>query len=465
MQIANQIQRIAPSNILWQPQPKQARALSCPAFELLYGGAAGGGKSDFLLIDYLAGVNAWRKNWKGILFRKSYMELEAIASRAKTLYLPMGAKYNESSTTFIFPTGAYLKLRYLERDSDLEHYQGADFTWVGFDELGNYATDYPWRFMISRIRSATGAPCYIRGTANPGGVGHSWIKLRFIDSYTPNQIYTDPETGLTRCFIPSTLGDNHALMANDPGYEHRMKLLPPQLYRAMRFGNWDVFAGQVFEEFTRATHVRKAFPLPPGQWFKFASMDWGYAKPYSIGFWAVNADGRMVRYRELYGCAKDAINVGVKRGATEVAQEAWALAIGDGVTTMVADPAVWSKDDDTPSIAEKFSAEGWTMEKAVNDRVNGILQFHQMLLNKGEDGAPMLLVFETCYDFIRTIPTLLPDKNHPEDIDSKLEDHIYDEARYAIMSQYAKSPGDALRYQNGSYSLSSRAKTWDPLRA
>lgn len=466
MEILNQLQRQqTTNNIIWKPQPKQARALSCPAFELLYGGAAGGGKSDFLLVDFLSGVNEWRKHWKGILFRKSYSELEELIARAKELYLPLGARYNEAKTMFVFPTGSTLKLRYLEKESDVTHYQGHQYTWIGFDELGNYATDHPWRFMISRCRSAAGAPCFIRGTANPGGVGHAWIKIRFIDSYTPNKIFRDPETGLTRCFIPSTLEDNSALMSNDPEYEMRMKLLPPQLYRAMRFGNWDVFAGQVFEEFSREKHVIKPFALSSGQWFKFCSMDWGYAKPYSIGWWAVNSDGRMIRYREMYGCSPTEMNVGVKRGASDVAEEAWALSVSEGVTIMVADPAVWSKDDDAPSIAEKFEAAGFKMEKACNDRVNGILQFHQMLMNTGEDGRPMLLVFETCYAFIRTIPTLLPDANHPEDIDSRLEDHIYDEARYALMSDYAKKPANALRRQNGNMNFSSTRRTsWDPLR-
>lgn len=452
------------SRIIWEPQPKQAQALSCPAFELLYGGAAGGGKSDFLLADYLTGVNDWRKHWAGILFRRSYSELEELVKRARELYSPLGAKYNESKSTFTFPTGSTLKLRYLEREADVARYQGHQYTWVGFDELGNYPSDHAWRFMISRIRSAVGAPCYIRGTANPGGVGHAWIKARFIDGFIPMKIYRDPELDLTRCFIPSTLEDNSALMINDPGYETRMKLLPTHLYQAMRYGNWDVFAGQVFAEFSRETHVIKPFALPPGQWFKFASMDWGFAKPFSVGWWAVNSDGRMIRYRELYGCNPNEQNVGLRKAASDVAAEAWALSVGEGVDIMVADPAVWSKDDDAPSIAEKFAAVGWKMEPAVNDRVNGLVQMHQLMMNTGEDGRPMLLVFENCFGFIRTIPTLLPDQRRPEDIDSALEDHIYDDTRYAVMSPYAKTPWNALRKQNGSWGFASEKKSWNPLR-
>ncbi len=450
--------------ILWEPQPKQQLALSCPAFELFYGGAAGGGKSDFLLADFLAGCNEGRGAWRGILFRRTYKELEELIIRAKELYIPLGAHYHKTENVFTFPTGSFLRLRYLERDEDVGSYQGHQYTWVGFDELGNYATDYCYLYMISRLRSAAGLKCYMRATGNPGGVGHSWIKMRFIDGKKPNAIYTD-EMGRTRCFIPSLLDDNRILMKNDPEYEKNLTLLPRYLYEALRRGNWDIVAGAAFEEFRREEHVIKPFALESGQWFKFCAMDWGYAKPFSIGWWAVNSEGRMIRYRELYGCEKGEANKGVKKSASEVAKEAYALSVAEGVTVMVADPAVWSKTDKEASIAEKFEAAGWKMIKANNERINGKMQLHQLLKTKGEDEKPMLLVFDTCFDFIRTIPLLLPSKAHPEDIDTAMEDHIYDETRYAIMSDYAHHPSRALRKQNGQWSFAGKkAKSagWNP---
>lgn len=450
--------------ILWEPQPKQQLALSCPAFELFYGGAAGGGKSDFLLMDFLAGCNEGRGAWRGILFRRTYKELEELIIRAKELYTPLGAHYHKTENVFTFPTGSFLRLRYLERDDDVGSYQGHQYTWVGFDELGNYATDYCYLYMISRLRSAAGLKCYMRATGNPGGVGHSWIKMRFIDGKKPNTIYTD-EMGRTRCFIPSLLDDNRILMKNDPEYEKNLTLLPRYLYEALRYGNWDIVAGAAFEEFRREEHVIKPFALESGQWFKFCAMDWGYAKPFSIGWWAVNSEGRMIRYRELYGCEKGEANKGVKKSASEVAKEAYALSVAEGATVMVADPAVWSKTDKEASIAEKFESAGWKMIKANNERINGKMQLHQLLKTKGEDGKPMLLVFDTCFDFIRTIPLLLPSKAHPEDIDTTMEDHIYDETRYAIMSEYARHPARALRKQSGQWSFASKkAKSagWDP---
>jgi hypothetical protein len=452
--------------VLWEPQPKQAQALSCPAFELLYGGAAGGGKSDFLLIDYLSGVNDWGANWRGIIFRKSYAQLEGLVARAKVLYMPIGARWKEQSKTFIFPNGATIKFRFLMNNSDTEEYQGHEYTWIGFDELGHHASDYPWRYMMSRCRSSAGAPCYMRATANPGGPGHGWIKNRFIDGFTPGRIHRlpDPEggEGTTRCFIPALLEDNPILMQMDPGYAQRMKLLPPHIYRALRFGDWDVFSGQVFSEWRRELHVCRPFVLSPGEWFKFYSLDWGFAKPFSIGKWAVNREGRMVRYGEWYGCAKDELNTGIKMSAADVAAKAFSEALKEGVSQMVADPACWSRSGTGPSVADFFKDRGFKMTPADNDRKNGLAIFHQRMISRGEDDRPMLLVFDICLDFIRTIPTLTPDQNDSEDVDTDLEDHIYDEGRYALMSQFARNPKNALRRQNGDWTFG-KAKAYDPL--
>lgn len=440
-------------NLLWEPSEKQGLALSCPAFELFYGGAAGGGKSDFLLADFLAGCNKYGKDWRGVLFRRTTKELEELIMRARELYIPLGAKYNETRSTFTFPTGSILRMRYLDRDADVMNYQGHQYTWVGFDELGNYPTDFCYTYMISRIRSAAGAggERYIRAAGNPGGVGHSWIKKRFIDGKQPNVIYRDEE-GNTRCFIPSLLDDNKHIMKNDPDYEKRLKMMPKYLYEALRNGNWDIAAGSAFEEFSREKHVIKPFALG-GDWFKFASMDWGYSRPFSIGWWAVNSLGRVIRFREWYGCEKNEHNKGLKMGAAEVAREAFKISAGFGCEIMVADPAVWNKQDKAPSIADKFSSAGFKMVKANNDRINGKMQLHQFLKEDCGDGKPLLQVFETCTDFIRTIPVLLPDKNNFEDIDTSLEDHIYDETRYALMSGYVKNPARGLKKQGGQWNF------------
>jgi hypothetical protein len=432
---------------------------------MFYGGAAGGGKSIFLLADFLQEVNTWGREWHGIIFRRTYSELEELIKQAMELYLPLGAEWKESGKNgkaFAFPSGADIKFRFLERDKDVQRYQGHQYTWVGFDELGNYPTDFAWTYMISRLRSAAGAPCFIRGTGNPGGPGHGWIKARFIDGFEPGKIYRNPQNKTTKCFIPSRVQDNPYLMKNDPDYINRMDLLPAHQKRALLEGDWDVFVGQAFDEWRRERHVVKPFALDPGTWKKFYSLDWGFAKPFSLGKWAVNGDGRMVRYGEWYGCDRKEMDTGIRMGADEVAARAWDMAIQEGVSEMVADTAIWSKDDDGPSVAEKFVRAGFRMIKSRKDRINGLSMFHQRLLTSGEDGRPMLLVFDHCVDFIRTIPALVPDPNHPEDIDTKLEDHIYDEARYAVMSEFAHNPRNALRKQNGGWNFK-RKKEWDPL--
>jgi hypothetical protein len=456
------------SYVLWKPHYKQALAMKSPAFELLFGGAAGGGKSDFLLMDFYAGVNKYGRHWQGILFRRTYDELEELLKRACELYIPLGGRLTNKSRDFIFPNGASIKFRYLEQDKHVLRYQGHQYTWIGFDELGNYPTDYAWRYMITRARSAVGVPCYMRASANPGGVGHAWIKTRFIDGYEPYKLYRTVEKAgleelpITRCFVPARIEDNPALMRNDPGYQERMRLLPGHLYRALRHGDWDVFAGQVFSEFRRSLHVVKPFALEPGEWKKFYALDWGYEAPFSLGKWAVNREGRMVRYGEWYGAKRNEMNAGIKMGCADAAAKAWEMALPEGVTECVADTGMWGKDDDGPTKAEMWENAGFKMIRANKDRVNGLAIFHQRLQSKGEDERPMLLIFDHCVDFIRTIPVLTPDTSNPEDVNSDLEDHIYDESRYAMMSDFAHNPADALRKQNGQWNFRTRSEGWDP---
>lgn len=460
-------------DVYWSPQPKQELALRCPATELFYGGAAGGGKSDWLIGDYMQGANLYGRFWRGILFRQTYDELEELMDRANELFTPQGARFvgkgsKEGSNIWIFPNRATLKMRYLENEKDVKHYIGHQYTWVGIDELGNYPTPYCWLMMKSRLRSAHGVPSYIRGTGNPGGVGHGWIKQRFMDDHIPNQIfYIETElNGIksrdTACFIPSTLDDNQVLMQNDPDYEKKLLSLPSHIARALRFGDWSVFEGQVLESFRPNIHICKPFILEQGIWFRFCAMDWGWAKPYSIGFYAVNSQGRLIRYRELYGCKQDEYNVGVKKESKVLAQEAWEFASLEGIKDMVADPAIWSEENNQ-CIMQDFADVGFNMVPANNDRINGLVMVDQIFKQTvDQNGTPMFQVFNTCKAFIRTIPMLTPNPNHPEDIDTKLEDHVYDEFRYAVMSDFVMHPTIHLRKVNGSWRPQRQTKEWDP---
>lgn len=433
----------------WKPHPRQELALTCPADEVFFGGAAGGGKSDFLLADFLYGINqGYRENYLGILFRRTYPEQEELIRRSFDMYLPQGGVFKDDKKEWTFPQGESLRFRFCEADKDVYRYQGHAYQWAGWDELPQYPTDFPYRYILSRIRSAHGVPCRIRASGNPGCVGHGWVKARWIDDRIAERIFVDEESLLSRCFIPSKLEDNPTLMLNDPKYEQRLKALPPNQYRALRLGDWDVFAGQVFGEFSRATHLWKSHELPGEIWGKWTSLDWGYAKPFSIGWWAGNADGVIIRYREMYGAEKNEPNVGVKRSSKDVAKEAWEKSFSEGATSMIADPACWGKTDDNPSVAEEFAAVGFNMIKADNARVPGLQRVHDLLKTKAQDGKPMLRIGNTCFNWLRTVPGLTADPNHPEDVDTRLEDHAYDETRYGLLSAYAKSPSMLIAKAN-----------------
>jgi len=408
-----------------RPTVKQEMFIQSDVGELFYGGARGGGKTFACLLDFAGAAGEYGRGAQGILFRRSYKELEEAIKISKEIYRGIGT-WRVGDKQWTFRNGATLKMRYLERDEDVEKYQGFSFTNVYFDELGNYPSDFPYLFMFSSLRSAVGVPCYMRATGNPGGVGAYWIKQRFITDREPFQIYE--VDGMTRQYIPARLEDNPALASTD--YEKMLKALPPHLYKAFRLGDWDVFAGQVFSEWDQDRHVIDAFPLDPS-WYRFASMDWGYAKPYSIGFWAVTHEGRLIRFAELYGKVK--ANEGTRENASVVAKRAGEMAAFLGVEDMVADPACWSRQGFSEESVEQIFSNYFVMIKGNNDRLSGAYAFHDYLKTNLHDGGPMLVAFPNCQDFIRTIPMQTADKTKPEDVDTRGEDHVYDEARYAIM--------------------------------
>ncbi len=449
----------ATATVIWTPQPKQARALSCPIFELFYGGAKGGGKSDFLITDFLDGINLGPKH-RGVLFRRTYPELDELWIRMTEIYAPLGAKPSKEEHTWTFPSGAMLRLRYLESDDDVTHYQGHQYTWLGFDELTHWASDYVYTWMFGCVRSPDGLPCRIRAAGNPGGPGHLWVKARFIDPVPPEHVYYDPEIKSKRVFIPARLEDNLKMMAKDPEYENRLRATAGHLFHAYRYGDWDIFAGQVFTEWNKDIHVVRPFPIKPS-WFRFASMDWGYEKPFSIGWWALDDEGRMIRYREWYGCEKGKHNVGIRLSAKEVAREAWRISVAEGCRDMVADPSIWNRTgSEEGSHADTFTAAGWQMHRGNNSRVMGWQRLHELLKLKALDGNPMLQVCDTCAAFIRTVPVLTSSDRHPEDIDTTQEDHVGDETRYAVMSPLAQKTTYSLNLNRPGRPIK---KDWDVL--
>ena len=405
-----------------------------------------------MLGDFLQDVPTYGDAWRGVIFRRTYPELEELISRSKEIYASTGGVWAEQPKWWKWPNGAILRMRYLERPDDALRYQGHQYTWIGWDELTQWASPFAYRYLRGRLRSAHAVPTKrIRAAANPGGAGHHWVKATFIDpaptGYTPIR---DEETGMERMFIPSKLHDNTILMGSDPGYVGRLRGLgSPELVRAMLEGDWSVVSGAFFPEFSMEKHVIEPRALP-GHWLRYGAGDWGSAKPFAWLWLAVSdgtlpefPPGALIVYREWYGTTGEP-NVGVRMVAEDVAQgiadrQASDPKYEDRAIWHVLDPAAWATNGG-PSIAERMArAARLVLRKADNARVaqkgamGGWDQVRARLL--GDDGRPMLYMFKTCTHLIRTLPALQHDKDRAEDVDTENEDHAPDALRYGCMAR------------------------------
>ena len=451
----------------WRAQPgPQLEAIKRHLIpEMFFGGAVGGGKSDFLLGDFAQDVPRYGEHWKGVIFRKSYPQLEELIQRALQMYPPwfcVSAKdcWRTGTATFHWPNGATLKFRHLEDDDSWTSYQGHQYTWIGFDELPHWATAKAYMELKTRLRSAHPIPNKrIRGTGNPGGVGHGWIKQYFgIDRYPLGGVVIEPDDGVgnRRMFIRSRVQDNKILLASDPGYIARLKDLGSEtLVKQYLEGDWSVVAGAYFNEFSPNKHIIPPFEIPKG-WMRYRSMDWGSAKPFSVGWYAVSDGtvtlpngltiprGALVKYREWYGAKGGReIDTGLKMPTEDIADGIIAREDdGEEISMSVIDPSAF-KEDGGPSHAERMSmrsridANGHkhtaTFQKGDNNRIAGWDMVRMRL--KGSEEGPMIFFFETCTDTIRTLPGLQHDKVKPEDLDTDGEDHAADELRYACQAR------------------------------
>lgn len=453
MVLTRQSPSLWPSGTLspWMPQPgPQTVAIQRHLVtELFFGGAVGGGKSDFLLGDFAQDVpTEWGRWWRGILFRPTYGELEELIARSQEIYPPWfpGVEWKESSKTWEWPNGASLKMRYLEHTTDWMRYWGHQYTWIGWDELPSWSDLTAYTKMKVRLRSAHPVPNKrIRSTGNPGGPGHQAVKSRFaIDRYPEGgHLIHDEVDSTTRMFIKSRVQDNAILLENDPTYPDRLRGLgSDELVRAWLDGDWNVVAGAYFDCWRSDRHVITPFTIPD-HWLRFASLDWGSQRPFSVGWWAVSdgtlieegdsircyQPGAMIRYREWYGASQP--NVGIKLTAEELADGIAQREGNDTINYRVADPSCW-KVDGGPSIAERMLKRNVVFRPADNSRINGWDQVRARLVG---DDEPMMFFFSTCTDAIRTLPALQHDEKKPEDLDTDGEDHAADEVRYACMSR------------------------------
>lgn len=449
---------MAETNIIWQPQPKQAAFMCRPEFEALYGGAAGGGKSDALLAEALRQVNY--PDYRALILRKTVPQLRELIDRSYVIYKGAcpAAKYDQTKHVWSFPSGAQIIFGHMQHSKDRLNYQGHQYAFIGFDELTHF-TEQEYTYLFSRCRCANpNIRCYVRATANPGGIGHGWVKKRFITAAEPltpikEEMTVDTPSGRItlsrdRVFVPSTVFDNKKLLDNDPSYLANLAALPEQEKNALLYGNWDSFEGQVFTEWRNSsehyrdgkwTHVIDEFKIPQ-YWTIIRCFDHGYTKPYAVEYLAVSPDNKIYICGELYGGDG---NVGLKQNPVEIAEriKAYEEQCFKGYNIVgVADPAIFDRSRGD-SVADMLLKAPYRLSfnKGDNTRIAGKMQYHYRLAFD-DNGECLMQVFKSCRHFIRTIPDLIYSNKHPEDIDTDGEDHIYDAVRYGLMTRVVTRP-------------------------
>ena len=417
------------------PNSKQILFFKAKAKHNAYGGARGGGKS-------------WAGRRKGTMLCMRYANISVLLVRRtmpslrKNHILPLRkelkgyAKYNREEKAFEFPNGSRFEMGYCDNEGDLLQYQGAEYDVIIFEEATQFEEEWIRTIASSLRNTRSDFMTRIYYTMNPGGPSHGYMKRLFIDKR-----YVDGENPDDYVFIPATVYDNKVLMENDPDYIKMLMALPPSKRKAHLYGDWNVYEGQVFEEFRDLqehyidrvnTHVIEPFNI--NDTFRvYRSLDWGFSKPFSVMWYAVDYDGRAYVILEYYGCVQGEEDVGVKMTPEEVFTEVKRIEsehpwLKDKDIRGVADPAIWNKETGI-SVAEVGEKFGIYFDKGDNKRVAGWLQVHERL-RFDENGIPMLYIFKNCKNLIRTLPLLQYDEHKVEDVNTKQEDHAADSLRY-----------------------------------
>lgn len=437
--------------IAWTPQPgPQTALLQCPLPDVFYGGARGGGKTDGLLGVFLAQAGRYGAHARGILFRRTIGELDEVIARSQEIYYRVGATYNVQKHEWRFPNGAFLRLRYLDVDADARFYQGHSYTFVGFDEITHWPSPEPIDKLWACLRSPHGVPCVRRSTGNPGGPGHVWVKERYrIDR--PLQPFWFPLVDgdgnpirdvrgeplkIHTVFIPSLLDDNPLLMKNDPMYEARIASAgSAELFKAWRYGNWDVLAGQYFDIWNPREHtVEPELAAPPPWATCWMSGDWGFNDKTVILWHWMDENSRIYTYRELCFSGKTPAEIGELITASTPKSEK--------VTLFPFSPDAFHKRTSPKSVSEiifdSMDKERLPMPyRADDDRIGGWQLMYQ-LLKSGQ-----WKVSKNCPELIRSIPMLIRDADRaggdPNDIADSPVDHAPDAARYGLKTYVAQS--------------------------
>lgn len=440
--------------------PRQKQCFLSDATEILYGGAAGGGKSHAMrvvAIYYALTV----PDIQIFLFRRLSEDIKknhldgssGFISTLMGLVERKRCKINYSTGQIIFDNGSKIHLCHCQYEKDVIKYQGVEINLLLIDELTHF-NDYIYKFLRGRVRlgglhvsnNVVGVLPRIICSSNPGGVGHEFVKSFFIDNKEPLQIYQMPEEegGMTRQFIPAKLADNPTMTDNDPLYASKLLGLGGALAKAMLDGDWDAIEGAYFDTFDREKHILPQFSIPH-EWYRIRAFDWGFSAPFCV-LWGAVSDGSIVNingvptslprdsiiiYREFYGIGSKP-NEGLKMNVPQIAENIKQMQFNEQMGDMVADPAIFDESGGV-SIAEQMGRHGVNWRKADNKRVAGWQQIRNRLT--GIDGKPLIYIVDCCKNLLRTLPIMQYDSTKPEDLDTKLEDHALDTLRYLCMSR------------------------------
>ncbi len=381
---------------------KQKQFIDASESEVLFGGAAGGGKSYGQMVDALLFALKYPKS-KQLVLRRTFAELDKSLIRTSLALYPKEIySFNASSHTGRFVNGSIIDFGYCASENDVYQYQSAEYDCIRFDELTHF-TKAQYVYLISRVRGANDFPKQIKSSTNPGGIGHSWVKERFIDCSSPEKSFLG-EGGMRRIFIPSFLKDNSFLIKSDAQYESRLLALPERERKALLYGDWNIFDGQYFSEFSHSKHVISPFEIPRS-WRKFRTIDYGLDRLCCLWI-AISPDRKVYVYREY--CQS---NLPISASAKAINER---TPVGEDIYATLAPPDLWSRSQETGKTkASLFSEFGVNFTKTSNDRETGWLAIKELLCDTG--GGARLQIFSSCTEIIRCLPALCVDKIRPTD--------------------------------------------------
>lgn len=445
------------TELVFELQPKQQEfRRSLDEFPVtFYGGAKGGGKSHGMREIFLLRRFQYPGS-HGAIFRRTYPELEANHIRPLFAKRPQLRKYwNDSKHLLSLPNGSTLQFCYCKREADIDRYQGQEFHDLGIEEAGQWTETEIQRLRGSNRSSIPGIIPRTALTGNPGGIGHGYFKRVFIEKrLKPEERPQDYN------FIQALVDDNPALMENDPDYVHRLNAEPNEaLRRAYRYGDWDIFAGQFFQEITRNIHLIKGFEIPP-HWERFGAYDFGFNHPATFGWFANDEDGNTYLYREF---SQAQLRVDQQAEIFNSFKDTKLLSYVKAGRDCWVTKRVLKDDGSPPTVAEEFASHGISMTPATVDRIQGAAQVRSYLawqkkLAGGKDGKPRFYMFDSCPVTFDCLSRMIHDPDRPEDVlkvdategDPMSGDDPYDMVRYGLMSRPAITEKIELKHPVGS---------------